>query len=246
MWRSATHIKSASAGDDTTSAVRRQRNDTHVCRGTHSCFSFAHALLNACHPVALRCPPGKEYQPCVSTCTSRTCLNREYYEETTCSFIREECVCRGGTILHRADSPYCVTEDRCGEWQSNYMPLWWKLHCQGVWKSFGLCFVLLLDTHMQLYHECVCFALMYPVCTDNEGNPRAPGEVWNGSARSCCLYKCMENGTVVAVEPDCSSVPTPLCEREGEYVLDVVEEGACCPKKICGEFKDEVQDFACP
>lgn len=79
---------------------------------------------------------------------------------------------------------------------------------------------------------------MYPVCTDNEGNPRAPGEVWNGSARSCCLYKCMENGSVVAVEPDCNTVPTPLCEREGEYVLDVVEEGACCPKKICGEFRN--------
>lgn len=78
---------------------------------------------------------------------------------------------------------------------------------------------------------CVC-----SVCTDNEGNPRAPGEVWNGSARSCCLYKCVENGTVVAVEPDCSSVSTPLCEREGEYVLDVLEEGACCPKKICGGF----------
>uniref|UniRef100_A0AAV2KQP5 Otogelin-like protein n=1 Tax=Knipowitschia caucasica TaxID=637954 RepID=A0AAV2KQP5_KNICA len=132
----------------------------------------------------LRCPPGKEYQPCVSTCTSRTCLNKDYYEETTCSFIREECVCRPGTILHRADSPFCVTEDRC-------------------------------------------------VCTDNEGNPRAPGEVWNGSARGCCLYKCMENGSVVSVEPDCDTVSTPLCEREGEYVLDVLEEGACCPKKIC-------------
>ncbi|XP_028306522.1 otogelin-like protein isoform X2 [Gouania willdenowi] len=132
----------------------------------------------------LRCPPGKEYQPCVSTCTSRTCLNRDYYEESTCSFIREECVCRSGTILHRADSPYCVTEDRCA-------------------------------------------------CTDNEGNPRASGEVWNGSARSCCLYKCVENGSVVAVEPECHATSTPLCEREGEYVLDVLEEGACCPKKIC-------------
>lgn len=115
--RSATHIKSASAGDDTTSAVRRhrRRNYTHVRRCTHLYFSFALVMLSACNPVALRCPPGKEYQPCVSTCTSRTCVNREYYEETTCSFIREECVCRGGTILHRADSPYCVTEDRCGE-----------------------------------------------------------------------------------------------------------------------------------
>uniref|UniRef100_A0A3P8TBV5 Otogelin like n=1 Tax=Amphiprion percula TaxID=161767 RepID=A0A3P8TBV5_AMPPE len=150
-----------------------------VCYTHQVCISWRRH--NFC---PLRCPPGKEYQPCVSTCTSRTCLNREYYEETTCSFIREECVCRGGTILHRADSPYCVTEDRC-------------------------------------------------VCTDNDGNPRSPGEVWNGSARGCCLYKCMENGSVVAVEPDCNSVPTPLCEREGEYVLDVLEEGACCPKKIC-------------
>lgn len=81
---------------------------------------------------------------------------------------------------------------------------------------------------------------MCPVCTDNEGNPRAPGEVWNGSSRSCCLYKCVENGSVVAVEPDCSSAPVPQCEREGEYVLDVVEEGACCPKKICGELLLEV------
>lgn len=78
---------------------------------------------------------------------------------------------------------------------------------------------------------------MCPACTDNEGNPRAPGEVWNGSARSCCLYKCVENGSVVAVEPECGSAPAPQCEREGEYVLDVVEEGACCPKKICGEYQ---------
>ncbi|XP_023811633.1 otogelin-like protein isoform X1 [Oryzias latipes] len=150
-----------------------------VCYTHQVCISWRRH--NFC---PLRCPPGKVYEPCVSTCTSRTCLNRDYYEETTCSFVREECVCRSGTILHRADSPYCVTEDRC-------------------------------------------------VCTDNEGNPRAPGEVWNGSARGCCLYKCVENGSVVAVEPDCSTVPTPLCEREGEYVLDVLEEGHCCPKKIC-------------
>uniref|UniRef100_A0A8C7IH43 Otogelin-like n=1 Tax=Oncorhynchus kisutch TaxID=8019 RepID=A0A8C7IH43_ONCKI len=134
----------------------------------------------------LRCPSGREYQACVSTCTTRTCQNREFYEETTCSHIREECVCRSGTILHRADSTYCVTEEQC-------------------------------------------------VCTDNEGSPRAPGEVWNGSLRGCCLFRCLENGSVVAVEPDCSFSPTPLCEREGEYVLDVLEEGACCPKKICGE-----------
>lgn len=103
------------------------------------------------------------------------------------------------------------------------------------------CPSLRITTMRVCSHQCIDLALMFPVCTDNEGNPRAPGEVWNGSARSCCLYKCMENGSVVAVEPDCNSVPTPLCEREGEYVLDVVEEGACCPKKICGEFEHGVQ-----
>ncbi|MGH0181027.1 UNVERIFIED_CONTAM: hypothetical protein FKN15_020271 [Acipenser sinensis] len=47
------------------------------------------------------------------------------------------------------------------------------------------------------------------------------------------MYKCMENGSIIAVEPECSEVPSPICEREGEYVIDVIEEGACCPKKIC-------------
>ena len=73
------------------------------------------SLVGSVVPQALHCPAGKEYHPCVSTCTSRTCQNREYYEETTCSYIREECVCRSGTILHRADSPYCVTEEQCGK-----------------------------------------------------------------------------------------------------------------------------------
>ncbi|XP_072566142.1 otogelin-like protein [Paramormyrops kingsleyae] len=132
----------------------------------------------------LKCPPGKEYHPCVNTCKTKTCQNRDFYEESTCSSIREECVCKSGTILHRADSAFCVTEDRC-------------------------------------------------VCTDNDGVPRAVGEVWNGSNKGCCLYRCMENGSITAVEPDCSDMPAPLCEREGEFVVDVVEEGACCPKKIC-------------
>lgn len=72
------------------------------------------------------------------------------------------------------------------------------------------------------------------MCTDNDGAPRAPGEVWNGSLRGCCLFKCLENGSVVPVEPECSFEPAPLCEREGEYAVDVLEEGVCCPKKICG------------
>ncbi|XP_051579938.1 otogelin-like protein [Myxocyprinus asiaticus] len=150
-----------------------------ICYTHQICFSWRKS--NFC---PLKCPPGKEYKPCVNTCKTRTCQNRDYYEESTCSSIREECVCKDGTILHRADSAFCVTEDQC-------------------------------------------------VCTDNEGAPRAPGEVWNGSLRGCCLFKCLENGSVVPVEPECSYEPAPLCEREGEYAVDVLEEGVCCPKKIC-------------
>lgn len=73
------------------------------------------------------------------------------------------------------------------------------------------------------------------MCTDNNGAPHAPGEVWNGSLRGCCLFKCLENGSVVPVEPECSYEPVPLCEREGEYAVAVLEEGVCCPKKICGK-----------
>uniref|UniRef100_A0AAR2L9B6 Otogelin-like n=1 Tax=Pygocentrus nattereri TaxID=42514 RepID=A0AAR2L9B6_PYGNA len=150
-----------------------------ICYTHQICFSWRRN--NFC---PLKCPPGKEYKPCVNTCKTRTCQNRDYYEESTCSSIREECVCKSGTILHRADSAFCVTEDQC-------------------------------------------------VCTDNEGSPRAPGEVWNGSLRGCCLFSCLENGSVVPVEPECPPEPAPLCEREGEYAIDVLEEGVCCPKKIC-------------
>ncbi|XP_069758400.1 otogelin-like protein [Narcine bancroftii] len=70
-------------------------------------------------------------------------------------------------------------------------------------------------------------------CTDNEGQPRSADETWNGSHKGCCMYKCLDNGTIIAIEPECSEAALPICEREGEVVIDVVEEGACCPKKIC-------------
>ncbi|XP_032894112.1 otogelin-like protein isoform X1 [Amblyraja radiata] len=70
-------------------------------------------------------------------------------------------------------------------------------------------------------------------CTDNEGQPRSAGETWNGSHKGCCMYNCLDNGTIISIEPECSEVSSPICEREGEIIIDVIEEGACCPKKIC-------------
>uniref|UniRef100_A0A8C5TC27 Otogelin like n=1 Tax=Malurus cyaneus samueli TaxID=2593467 RepID=A0A8C5TC27_9PASS len=133
---------------------------------------------------SLSCPEGKEYQPCVQPCEAKTCLNKWFYEDSPCSYLREDCVCKNGTILHRTDSDLCIPEEKC-------------------------------------------------TCTDNKGQPRSAGEIWNGSMRGCCMYSCLENGNIVAVEPECTEDPSPVCEREGEVLLHVIEERACCPKKVC-------------
>ncbi|XP_054029763.1 otogelin-like protein [Dryobates pubescens] len=133
---------------------------------------------------SLSCPEGKEYQPCVQPCEAKTCLNKWFYEDSACSYLREDCVCKNGTVLHRTDSSLCIPEEKC-------------------------------------------------TCTDNKGQPRSAGEIWNGSLRGCCMYNCLENGSIVAVEPECSEDPPPVCEREGEVIIHVIEERACCPKKVC-------------
>ncbi|KAI1238975.1 Otogelin-like protein, partial [Lamprotornis superbus] len=133
---------------------------------------------------SLSCPEGKEYQPCVQPCEAKTCLNKWFYEDSPCSYLREDCVCKNGTILHRTDSDLCIPEEKC-------------------------------------------------TCTDSKGQPRSAGEIWSGSMRGCCMYNCLENGNIIAVEPECSEDPPPLCEREGEVLLHVIEERACCPKKVC-------------
>ncbi|KAM6384723.1 LOW QUALITY PROTEIN: otogelin-like protein [Alca torda] len=133
---------------------------------------------------SLSCPEGKEYQPCVQPCEAKTCLNKWFYEDSPCSYLREDCVCKNGTILHRTDSDLCIPEEKC-------------------------------------------------TCTDNKGQPRSAGEIWNGSMRGCCMYNCLANGSVVAVEPECFEDPPPVCEREGEVIVHVIEERACCPKKVC-------------
>uniref|UniRef100_A0ABM5GFJ0 Otogelin-like protein isoform X4 n=1 Tax=Pogona vitticeps TaxID=103695 RepID=A0ABM5GFJ0_9SAUR len=133
---------------------------------------------------SLSCPNGKEYQPCVQPCAAKTCLNKWFYEESPCSYLREDCVCKNGTILHRTDSDLCIPEEKCA-------------------------------------------------CTDNDGHPHTVGEVWNGSNKGCCMFKCLENGSIVAVEPECNQEPPPKCAREGEVIINVIEEGGCCPKKVC-------------
>ncbi|KAL1775248.1 otogelin [Sigmodon hispidus] len=133
----------------------------------------------------LRCPEGKEYQPCVRSCEARTCLNKWVYGHSSCLNLREDCVCKNGTILHRPDKTPCIPEEEC-------------------------------------------------VCTDSEDQPRSAGEIWNGGIDECALYKCLEDGSIIPIEPVCEEEPSPICEREAEVVLGVVDELTCCSKEVCG------------
>uniref|UniRef100_F7G035 Otogelin like n=1 Tax=Ornithorhynchus anatinus TaxID=9258 RepID=F7G035_ORNAN len=133
---------------------------------------------------SLTCPEGKEYQPCVQPCVAQTCLNRWYYETVPCSYLREDCVCKMGTVLHRTHSDHCIPEGKCA-------------------------------------------------CTDHEGQPHFAGEVWNGACTGCCMNKCLENGSIIHIEPECSEEPHPACEREGEVIVRIIEKTSCCLKTVC-------------
>ncbi|XP_043944002.1 otogelin-like protein [Protopterus annectens] len=150
-----------------------------ICNKHNICINWR--TLRNC---PLKCPAGQEYQPCVSTCTTKTCLNKDYYVASSCSYLREECVCGNGTVLHRTYANICVEEKQCA-------------------------------------------------CTDHEGNPHSVGEIWNGSDKGCCMYQCLENGTVSPVEPNCSHVIEPACDRLGEFALSILLDDVCCPRKIC-------------
>ncbi|XP_073940124.1 otogelin-like protein isoform X9 [Castor canadensis] len=134
---------------------------------------------------SLSCPEGKEYQPCVRPCEARTCLNKWFYGYSPCLNLREDCVCKNGTILHRPDKTQCIPERECA-------------------------------------------------CTDSEDQPRTAGEIWTGGIDECTLYKCLENGSITSIEPDCEEEPSPICEREAEVVMGITDKLTCCSKDVCG------------
>ncbi|CAH7332136.1 Otogl [Phodopus roborovskii] len=71
-------------------------------------------------------------------------------------------------------------------------------------------------------------------CTDSEDQPRSVGEIWNGGTDECALYKCLEDGSIIPIEPVCEEEPSPICEREAEVVMGIVDELTCCSKDVCG------------
>lgn len=72
------------------------------------------------------------------------------------------------------------------------------------------------------------------MCTDSEDQPRSAGEIWNGGIDECVLYKCLEDGSIIPIEPVCEEEPSPICERETEVVMSIVDKLTCCSREVCG------------
>lgn len=72
------------------------------------------------------------------------------------------------------------------------------------------------------------------MCTDSEDQPHSAGEIWNGGVDECALYKCLEDGSIIPIEPICEEEPSPICEREAEVVMRIVDKLTCCSKEVCG------------
>ncbi|XP_041052579.1 otogelin [Carcharodon carcharias] len=81
-------------------------------------------------------------------------------------------------------------------------------------------------------------------CTDTWGLPHAAGETWNASLDGCCMYQCLENGTIVTVDHNCSAVLEPICRRSGEIVVSLASDKSCCPNKICACNQTVCESFA--
>ncbi|XP_051885648.1 otogelin-like [Pristis pectinata] len=81
-------------------------------------------------------------------------------------------------------------------------------------------------------------------CTDSWGLPHAAGETWNASVDGCCMHQCLENGTIVTVDHNCSAVPEPVCHRSGEVVVSLASDKSCCPNKICACNQTVCESFA--
>ena len=64
--------------------------------------------------------------------------------------------------------------------------------------------------------------------------PRGHGEVWKASKDGCCMYRC-DNDSIVPVEYNCSTVPSPVCRRTGEMVISLADDTSCCPQKACSK-----------
>nr|XP_033784676.1 otogelin [Geotrypetes seraphini] len=82
-------------------------------------------------------------------------------------------------------------------------------------------------------YSALCIPEEKCACTDSFGIPRAVGEVWKTSLSDCCMHKCIDIETVVAVEYNCTDIQESECHRYGETAMIVPDGQNCCPQKVC-------------
>ncbi|MBZ3881922.1 Otogelin-like protein [Sciurus carolinensis] len=113
----------------------------------------------------------------------------------------------------------------CEKMWINYT-YFWNYECDALSAYVALCNKFDICIHWRTPDYCTC--------TDSEDQPRTAGEIWNGGTDECALYKCLESGSIIPVEPDCEEEPSPVCEREAEIVIGIIDKLTCCSKEVCG------------
>ncbi|XP_067105524.1 otogelin [Osmerus mordax] len=155
----------------------------------------------------------------------------EWRSPDYCPFICSE------DLRYQACLPAC-TAQTCSNHDFDYDPE----QCSGLTEGC----VCPAGTLLHRPYSALCIPPEKCACTDSSGLPRGHGEVWKASKDGCCMYRC-DNDSIVPVEYNCSTVPSPLCRRTGEMVISLADDTSCCPQKacICNQSLCEVFPLEC-
>ncbi|XP_046898327.1 otogelin [Hypomesus transpacificus] len=141
----------------------------------------------------------------------------EWRSPDYCPFICPE------DLRYQACLPAC-TAQTCSNHDFDYDPE----QCSGLTEGC----VCPEGTLLHRPYSALCIPPEKCACTDSSGVPRGHGEVWKASKDGCCMYRC-DNDSIVPVEYNCSTVPSPVCRRTGEMVISLADDTSCCPQKAC-------------
>ncbi|XP_075044607.1 otogelin [Mixophyes fleayi] len=130
------------------------------------------------------------------------------------------------SLMYRACLPVCDVPQTC---QNNEIDLYDTESCSTLTEGC----VCAEGSVLHRPYSTMCVPESKCVCTDSAGTPREMGEIWNTSGTGCCMYKCMDNDTIIPVQYNCSDTPEPQCQRYGEVVVSVSDKQSCCPHKLC-------------
>ncbi|XP_068115978.1 mucin-2-like [Hyperolius riggenbachi] len=130
------------------------------------------------------------------------------------------------SLVYRPCLPVCDVPRTC---QNNEIDLYETESCSALTEG---CVCAQGDILHRPY-SAMCIPERKCACTDSAGVPREIGEMWNTSVSGCCMYKCVENDTIVPARYNCSDTREPGCRRYGEITVTVSDNKTCCPRHMC-------------